>query len=78
MKKNAPDNTFLNSSGCSEEHDDLIQSEAMTRFELVKKSFADPWLRPLTHIARINIRKEPEDLQVSITLYIIINSKHIP
>ena len=25
--------------------------EAMTRFELVIKSFADPWLRPLTHIA---------------------------
>ena len=27
------------------------QTEAMTRFELVIKSFADPWLRPLTHIA---------------------------
>jgi hypothetical protein len=29
----------------------------MTRFELVIKSFADPWLRPLTHIAlQKNIR----------------------
>lgn len=27
------------------------KAEAMTRFELVIKGFADPWLRPLTHIA---------------------------
>ena len=36
------------------------KTEAMTRFELVKKSFADPWLRPLTHIAR---KKHPDTFE---------------
>ena len=32
----------------------------MTRFELVIKSFADPWLRPLTHTA---LKKHPGILE---------------
>jgi hypothetical protein len=38
------------------------QLEAMTRFELVIKSFADPWLRPLTHIA---LKKHPDSTEDS-------------
>ncbi len=49
--KNVPDNIFYRQPGCAEEDNRIKNSEAMTRFELVIKSFADPWLRPLTHIA---------------------------
>ena len=49
--KNVPDNIFHQQPGCAEEGNRTTNSEAMTRFELARKSFADPWLRPLTHIA---------------------------
>jgi hypothetical protein len=44
--------------GGTARHNTTRYKEAMTRFELVIKGFADPWLRPLTHIAGC-IKKHP-------------------
>jgi hypothetical protein len=86
-RKNAPDCTFRANPRMREETPrHTLVTEAMTRFELVIKSFADPWLRPLTHIAFCQLFvsqfSPSEKLLMTYSafkkLYIRTKSKHIP